>query len=154
MQYRQGICAVTPRPISSFVLPLSAVFGLSASVFTCSQNGAIASSGCMVMNAGTVPSICFASASAAFESCASAAKGTSTAITAHFSPLVRIWFVTSTIGFDLHPHCVRSRPNKLFGRYGQSFPAVGRVDAVRAGADGLVEHRSERFIGLIYPGDG
>src|SRR6202043_3163162 len=58
MQYWQGIWAATARPISSLVLPLSAVFGLSCTDLNLAHAPAIPNSGNILKKVGTEPSVC------------------------------------------------------------------------------------------------
>src|ERR1041385_1940008 len=57
VQYLHGICAATASPISSLVLPGSAVFGLSSSDLSSPHAPAIAASGTDFMKVGTMPSV-------------------------------------------------------------------------------------------------
>src|SRR6185436_13262094 len=65
MQYSQGICDATARPISSFCLPFNAVVGFICRVFISSQAPGKATSGNALMKPGVNPHILWTSARAA-----------------------------------------------------------------------------------------
>src|SRR5258708_1465179 len=58
MQYWQGTWAATARPISSLVLPLSPVFGLSCTDLNSAHAPAMPASGNILKKVGTEPSVC------------------------------------------------------------------------------------------------
>src|SRR3954469_25237559 len=99
MQYRQGICAATPSPISSLVLLGSAVRGFIWSVFSSSHRPGSIGSGILIRNWGTNPNVFSMSALAAFAAGAGAARAVPASARTTLARRVILEIVTTVVVF-------------------------------------------------------